>query len=238
MFKFKMLILLLLVALMAGCIPPLTMITGSGNVVTQEPDITGFDKVDAGHAFRVKISQSETYSVVVRIDDNLLDELVLDKTGSTLRIGLKPGVGVRNATLQAEVTMPELAGLDLSGASRGTITGFQSAEYLDVGVSGASRLSGDIEAGDARFSASGASEVVLSGSAADVSLDASGASTIDLADFPVADARVDASGASRVTVDASGRLDADASGASHVYYLGNPMLGRVDTSGASSVKPR
>jgi hypothetical protein len=80
--------------------------------------------------------------------------------------------------------------------------------------------------------------VVLSGSAGDVVVDASGASTIDLANFPVADARVDASGASKVTVDASGTLDADASGASHVYYLGSPRLGRIDTSGASSVKPK
>ena len=51
-----------------------------------------------------------------------------------------------------------------------------------------------------------------------------------------ADANVEASGASEVTVNASGRLDADASGASDVYYLGSPILGRIDTSGASSVE--
>jgi len=238
MFKFKMFVLLLLVALLVGCTPPISSIRGSGNVVTREEDLSGFDRVDASHAFKVDISQGEAFSVVIRIDDNLLDKLVVEKRGSTLKIGLKPSLAFLNTTLEADVTMPELTGLDLSGAVRATVSGFASAEYLDVDVSGASRLSGDIEAGDARFDVSGASEVTLSGSAADVIVDASGATTVDLADFPVADANAEASGASNVTVNASGRLDADASGASHVYYLGSPTLGRVDTSGASSVKRR
>ena len=96
-------------------------------------------------------------------------------------------------------------------------------------------LRGDIEAGDARFDVSGASQVTLSGSAGDVTIGASGASQLDLSAFSVDDADVEASGASKVTVNASGKLDADASGASHVYYLGSPTLGRVETSGASSV---
>ncbi len=52
------------------------------------------------------------------------------------------------------------------------------------------------------------------------------------------DADVEASGASTVTVNLSGTLDADASGASRVLYLGNPSLGRIDTSGASSITRR
>jgi hypothetical protein len=49
---------------------------------------------------------------------------------------------------------------------------------------------------------------------------------------------VGASGASTVTVNLSGRLDADASGSSDIYYLGNPELGSIDTSGTSSVQSK
>ena len=69
-----------------------------------------------------------------------------------------------------------------------------------------------------------------------MTIDASGASSVDLGGFPVNDANVEASGASNVTVNARGKLDVNASGASHVYYLGSPTLGKVDTSGASSIK--
>ena len=233
-----------LVALLVGCTlveeisSKVTSITGSGNVVTQEENITGFDKVDVSNAFKVDIRRGDMFDVVIRVDDNLLDYLDVAKRGKTLKIGLKPGriYNIRKVTMEADVTMPELTGLELSGASHGTITGFESVKDLDVGLSGASMLRGDIEARDARFDVSGASQVTLSGSAGDVTIGVSGASTANLADFPVGDADIEASGASKVTVNPSGRLDAEASGASSVFYLGNPTLGNIDTSGASSVK--
>jgi len=238
MFKSRMLVVFLAVALLVGCTP--VSITGSGDVVAQEEGITGFDKVDVSQSFDVDISQGEAYSVVIRIDDNLLQHLQVVKQGGTLKIGLKPGqiYSIRNATMQAEVTMPELTGLDLSGASQATITGFESAKDLIVDLSGSSSLRGDIEAGDASFELSGSSDVTLAGSAQDVTIDASGSSDVDLTDFPVADADVNVSGSSEATVNPSGRLDVDASGASDVYYLGSPTMGRIDTSGSSTIKPR
>jgi hypothetical protein len=238
MFKSRALILFLALTLLAGCtLTRVISITGSGNVVTQEERITGFDKVDVSHAFEVEVSQGEAFSVVVHIDDNLVQHLRVDKRGRTLDIGLRPGrmFNIRKATMQAEVTMPELTGVELSGASHATLTGFKSTKALEVDLSGASSLRGDVEAGNVRFDLSGASDVTLTGSGRDVAIDASGASEVDLADFPVDDADVDLSGASEATVNPSGRLNVDASGASDVYYLGSPTLGRVRTSGGSSV---
>jgi hypothetical protein len=70
-----------------------------------------------------------------------------------------------------------------------------------------------------------------------LTVDASGASTAELADFQVTDAAVVVSGASTAIVNASGTLDAEASGASHVGYQGSPTLRNVEVSGASSVDP-
>jgi hypothetical protein len=236
MFKPRMLVVFLVVALLIGCTP--VPITGSGKVVTQEEAITGFDMVDVSHAFKVDISQDEEFSVVVHVDDNLVQYLQVVKQGDTLKIGLKPGpiYITRDATMHAEVSMPQLTGLDLSGGSQASITGFKSTQALAVGLSGASSVHGDIEARDASFDLSGSSDATLTGSGQDVTIDVSGASKIDLAEFPVADAKVDASGASQVTVNPSGRLDVNASGASHVYYLGSPSLGTIDTSGSSTVE--
>lgn len=217
-----------------------TTIHGSGNLETQEESFTGFNKVDASHSFEVEISQSEEFSVVIRADDNVMEYVEVTKVGSTLKIGLEPGrdYNLRNVTLEATVTMPVLTGLTLSGASHGDITGFESTEPLDLDLSGASSVRGDIEAGDANFEFSGASTADLTGSAQNLTVDASGASDANLAEFAVTNANVDASGASEVTVNVSGTLDVDASGASHVYYLGDPTLGKIDTSGASTVREK
>jgi hypothetical protein len=241
MFKSKMLFFGLSAALLAGCVIPTgTSITGSGNVVTQEEDYTGFDKVDVSNAFEVDISQDESFSTVISVDDNLVQYLRVVKEDNKLKIGLRPGrlYNIRNATLRAKVTMPDLTGLDTSGASQCTLTGFKSPKNLTVDVSGASSVRGDIEAGDATFDVSGSGQVTLAGSAQNVTIDASGGSEVNLADFRVNDAAVDASGSSTVTVNAGGKLDAEANGASDVYYLGNPTLGDINTSGASTVEYR
>jgi hypothetical protein len=209
MYKLIIIFILVTMVLLTGC--DQFPLTGSGNVVTQEEAIFDFDKVDISHSFEVDIKRGENFSVIIRVDDNLVEHLQVEKFGSTLRIGLKDSRAfiINNATLEAEVTMPELIGLDISGASRATITGFKSTEELILDISGSSSLRGDIESGDASLNLSGSSDANLTGSAGNLTLDASGSSDVDLSDFPVADAKIDASGASTVTVNASGRLDVD-----------------------------
>lgn len=244
--------------LLAGCpAGPFQTITALGRTVTQEMEITDFDRLQVSHAFDVTVRQGESYRVVIEVDEAALPHLQVDRQGNTLRIGIEPGWRIFSGrtTLRAEVTMPALAGLTASGASRVNLSGFDSAAALEIRASGASRVSGEIDAGDATIGASGASEIDLSGAYQDLTVEASGASNvtldgagqnlranasggseIDLSNLPVADARVEASGASTVRVQPSGTLDVEASGASNVYYSGNPMMGNISTSGASSVR--
>jgi hypothetical protein len=68
--------------------------------------------------------------------------------------------------------------------------------------------------------------------------DVSGASSLKLDDFTVGNANVDFSGASSGTINLDGRLDADLSGASRLWYIGEPTMGTIDTSGASTISPK
>ena len=249
MFKYYVTVLLvLMVTQLSGCSMDIVLpdesvsIVGSGNMVTREEPITAFDRIDASHSFQVDIRQGDTYSVIVRVNDNLVEYLRVVKEGDTLVLGLDSSLisnySLRNVTMEADVTIPSLSRLDASGACGVTVTGFASSEDMDVELSGSSSLEGDIEAGETRLDISGASDVNLSGSAQELILDASGSSDIDLADFAVINADVEASGASDVAVNVTGRLDVDASGASTVYYAGDPTLGRVNSSGSSSVLSR
>jgi hypothetical protein len=253
MCKYYLTVAVVLIAtLISGCstdiVPPdeLTSIVGSGDIVTREEPLTGFDKIKVGWSFQVDVQQGDTYSVVVRIDDNLIEYLHVvkddDDDDNALVIGLDPSFGssytYERATMEAEVTMPSLTAVTVDGASGVTVTGFASSENLHVAVSGSSSLEGDIEAGDAEFNVSGAGVVALSGSAQNLTVHASGSSDIDLADFAVIDAYVESSGASEVVMNVTGRLDADLIGSSKVYYTGDPTLGTIHTSISSSVLHR
>ena len=241
MSRFVMVALLLVVCLLAGCAVPglgTVGVVGSGTLETRTFDFADFTEVEAQSAFRVTLTQGDTFSVEVTADDNVWDVLDVRQVGERVILGPEQFTGFTNVTLEATITMPALEELQLSGATTASLNGFASTEPFAAELSGASRVEGQMEAGATTIGLSGASRALLVGSGANLMLDASGASNADLEEFAVDDATVTLSGASKAVVNASGTLNADASGASGLSYVGNPTMGAVETSGASTVNPR
>jgi hypothetical protein len=247
--------ILALLGLSTGC-NYFGMVSGSGNLTTQTFDLADFSRITAGYTFDVKVTQAAKYSVTVTVDDNLSNYLRVSKQGDVLKLEMQSGRSYPNSTMRAVVTLPRLKEITLSGASRADVANFSSKDDLHLNfsgasqaslvnmlvnsfmleLSGASNLTGEVTAdGNARLNLSGASRTELNGRAGDLDLEASGASKAELNNFAVLDADINLSGASNATVNASGKLSGDLSGASHLFYLGSPILGSISTSGASSV---
>ncbi len=213
------------------------VLRGSGNVVTEDYEFADFASVEVLNVLDAEIVQSDSYSVTIRADDNILDLIKVSKNGETLSVRMRQGFTISTeVTLEARITMPDLEALGLSGASSATVSGFRSEDQIDIEVSGASNLDGDLEAERIDLDVSGASRVTLTGSAAEATIVVSGASNLDLAEFIVDTAEVMLSGASGASVNVEERIDpVDVSGASRLRYLGDPSLGDVSTSGASTL---
>lgn len=243
-------------ALLPGC-----SLTGGGGIVIEKKEFTDFTSVDVGGPFAVEIIQSNSFNITISADGNYLDYIAVSKEGETLKIYLNPhhpftDFTVKVRTFKAKITMPALHGLHLSGATKGTVTGFKSSDdfsldvsgasslnmnEIEVGnarfeISGASKVTGSIKASDVKFEVTGASKVELKGSTNNIVLNASGASNLNLVDFPLNNANVNLSGASEATTNVKEKLDVILSGASKLYFIGNPTMGNISISGASTIK--
>ena len=97
--------------------------------------------------------------------------------------------------------------------------------------------SGSINASEARFEISGSSQINLSGSAGNVNLTADGGAKIDLADFTADNAVVNLNDMCEATVNAKERLDVTLNN-SELYFLGNPNMDNINTTGFSTLKHR
>jgi hypothetical protein len=257
----KLIVVMLVVVLLSsglfsGCARG--VVIGSGDLETRQFNYSDFTQVDIDSAFEFEITQSGSYGVSVTADDNLFEYIQVSKAGDTLEVGLGTVPSLGPVTLKAEVTMPQLAGLNISGASRGTASGFSSTDSLDITVDGASSLelteisagdvnldvfgasqaTGELTAGDVDFDIDGASTVQLEGSANDIVVNADGASRVKLAGFTVNNANVSLGGASTGTVNLSGRLDVDLGGASKLSYIGEPTMGTINVAGASELSKK
>jgi hypothetical protein len=224
--------------LLVGCTNnSLGGVTGSGRLVDRDYDLSNFTRVQASSSFQVEVVRADDFEVMVTADDNVIDSIVVDRRGDTLELSLMGG-SYRNATLRAQVRLPELRGISLSGSSDATVTGFASQRYVDVELSGSSRLEGDIEADEVNADLSGASDLTLRGQGRELNLSGSGSSSIDLRNYPVTEATVRLSGASNAEVQVTGELGVDLGGGSTLDYYGDPRLGDVRTSGGASLRRR
>jgi hypothetical protein len=217
----------------AGC--RATSIAGSGKVVSKSFSFDSFSRVVVSNRFIVNLSRSDQEKVTVRIDDNLVNHLDVRVSNEILTIGLRPRTAVHRATLEADVAVPTLSGIDLNGASRMHITDSLVGQALSLSVSGASSLDGPIRVEEVKADLSGASRASLTGTAGRLVLDGNGASNLGGIDLKVDALEVDLSGASEATVSVTNTVSASLSGASNLKYHGTPEFTKRDTSGASSI---
>ena len=192
-------------------------VRGSGTAKTEQRNVSGFSKVDAGGALNIEVAVQKDFSVVIEADDNLLQYIKTEVSGDTLKIYTEGKISTQKKA-SVKISMPEITGLDVSGASTAVVS--------------------NVKADALELNASGASKITIGGEAKELAADASGASGIDAEGLKVENADVEASGASSATVSPANELKADASGASSIYYMGEPKNVVPKSSGASSVKKK
>lgn len=189
-------------------------VKGSGNMATEARNATGFKSVDVGGVFQVEITAQKDFAVEVEADDNLLQYIKTDVRDGVLHIETSQKISPKSK-IRVRVSAPEINHLDVSGVANVTLTDLKTTNFgLD---------------------SSGASKIKISGETTKLTVDVSGATKIDAEQLKTVDANIDASGASTVTVNATGEIKADASGASKVLYTGTPTNVNRTTSGASRV---
>jgi hypothetical protein len=205
----------------AGCgsieINKVTGIKGSGTSKTEQRNVTGFKEIEAGGAVNLEVDAGNEFSVSVEADDNLLQYIKTEVSGNTLKI-YSEGKISPTAKLNIKISMPSLEGLDVSGASEAKIVNAR-ADSLEL-------------------KASGASEVNIVGETNELTAEASGASEINAENLRTESAVVNASGASSAIVSAADNLEVEASGASKIYYTGEPKNIKQNASGASSINKK
>ena len=196
----------------------------------------GVTSVSAGSNFVVQLTTGEPEQATIRIDDNLTDLVDATVTNGALRLGLKPGSNVRNATLSAEVTVRDLDRLSTSGASQVTMVSPPTGPALQLEASGSSQIIGPVVADHVEAVVSGSGRLSLSGQVGNLGLSGVGSSRLLLADLAVRDLDAVLSGSSHATVTVSDTLAAEATGASVLRYRGTPNV-HQQTAGSSSIEP-
>jgi hypothetical protein len=195
---------------------PTPTIVGSGVSATEARPVPDFTAVSVTAPFRVVLAVGGPPSLEVTADDNVLPLVRSEVRGDTLSLGFTTSISLtRTREIVCRVTLPELRLAEGSGAAVLEAHG-ASADRLVVRLSGASSGVG-------------------SGSVNELTLGLSGASRWNGPTLRARAVAATLSGASLALVRVVDSLRADASGASTLEYLGDPVV-VSSVSGASVVR--
>lgn len=202
----------------SGNIGPLTRVSGSGNVVTETRNVSGFDGLTVTGAGTILIDQNGTESLTITTDDNLLQYITTNVRDGKLVLEFTSGLMFDRVTdLTFKVGVKNLSSVDVEGAAR--VEGKNIAtENLSVKLNGAG-------------------VITLSGRATAQDIVLRGLGTYNGAELASQRAQVTHDGAGNVVVRVSDKLDATVNGVGRVEYIGNPQVTKK-VSGIGVVRQR
>ncbi|MEP7358656.1 MAG: head GIN domain-containing protein [Anaerolineales bacterium] len=224
-----------------GLLPGVKVITGSGNVTSQDRPVSGFTGVALDGSGEVVITQGATEGLTIEAEDNLLPLITSEVKDGVLRLDfsradwrdiVKPTKPIRFL-----VAVKDLSALDLAGSGSLRAGSLQSPN-MKITLSG----SGDVTLDDLQGQAlnatlNGSGNVTAGGQIQKLDLLLSGSGQVMAGNLESQAASVSVSGSGDVTIWVREQLDVAISGSGTVNYFGTPTIGQRDITGSGDINP-
>jgi len=226
------------VAVQAGAAPwswGSEQVQGSGRIVKQARQVSGFTGLSLAVPGRVELRIGDSEGVTIEADDNLLPLLETVVDGGTLRIRpSKRNLNLQSKSIRIVVQARSIERLSLGGSGSIEADPLRARRIdLDLGGSGKINLKG-VDAETVSLGGSGDVQVG-GGTAGKVSVSIGGSGDVDMGRVQATTASVSLAGSGDATVWPRERLSVSMAGSGDVHYYGDPQVSK-STVGSGEVK--
>jgi hypothetical protein len=184
---------------------------GSGTLKTEDRSIDAVIEVHATAAVVTHVTFGSPASVQVTADDNLLDNVTTQVTGSRLDIAIRGSITTRNP-ITVTLVVPSLEAATATASARIELAG--------------------VQAGALRLRAESSATIQVTGQVTDLDVAGTSAGRLELRDLQATTAGVRLDSAAQAWVRAVDRITGDVSSAGVLTVVGDP--GQVDVTTSSS----
>ena len=209
-------------------------VEGNGHIIEEQRGLSGFTAVANDSSLPVSIVVGSDFSVLVRIDSNLVGLLVSRVDGGVLRL---EEVAPFHATDSSGVSivLPALDAAHNVGSGDMTVSGVQGSGGVDLTCAGSGSLSfsGTTGALDAELTGSGSLSLVGSGGFTSIRLTGSGSA--DASAFAAEGATLDVSGSGSVLANVAGDATLTTTGSGSITATLNGGNATFSVEGSGSI---
>jgi len=232
------LLLLTSLSLSACRLPFINIVRGSGNVITESREVSGFDEIRLDGAGRVVIAQGEVETLEIEAEDNILPELTSEVSGSTLVLGYQEKFWRKSVIPIKEIlytlTVIDLSQITFNGASVLEMETLETSS-LAITINGAGQVNiDDLTADSVSVRINGTGNVSLAGEAPNQMIKIDGAGNVRTGDLLTSTTSVEFNGLGNATVWVTESLDVTINGGGTLNYYGSPSVTQ-DINGAGNI---
>ena len=210
---------------------------GDGNVVSEIRNISGFDGIKVSSGIDVFIKQGDGENLKVEADKNLHDVIKTEVKNNTLYIYSDENIRKAKAK-NVYVLYKNLESIKVSSSGDIKSVNTLETDNLDISLSSAGDLNLDVQAREIYISISSSGDAKIRGDAEYLKASLSSAGDLDAYDLKVEKCRVNVSSAGNAKIYVTKELDATASSAGDVYYMGDPEIKNLNSSSAGGIHKR
>ena len=223
----KLGMVILLTAVLAACNLPIrnTNIQGSGQVVSEQREVSDFNRIALEGVGDLEIVQGDVESLTIEAEDNIIGKIESYVSGSTLHIGIERFISViPTSCITYTLTVKDLNSIEVSGYGDVYMASL-TTDRLEVEVSGGGRIAIDkLTADSLDVELSGAGDFDLTGVVDQQEITLSGAGSYKAADLQSRMANIDISGAGSAQMWVTDELDVNLSGVGSLQYYGDAVV--------------
>lgn len=227
---------LLISAALSACTVSPFGVGGSGDVVSEARDVSGFGEIALKGSGTVNLEVTGSESLTIEADGNLMEYLETDVRDGRLELGATRSIRPTQDVVYT-ITAISLDGVSISGSGTINVVGVVGDRF-DVEISGSGSFDApDVQLGSVMVSIGGSGDVELVGTADHLELSVSGSGTYSGEDLIAATGDVTISGSGKAVVNVTDSLQVEISGSGNLDFFGDPTLD-ASTSGSGRIQAR
>jgi len=227
-------VLILAVFLISAC--GARYIQGSGNLITEEREVSGFDGLNLAGYGEVIITQSDEESLTIETDENLMQYIQTEVRNNTLYIEFTDKIiPDPSLSITFNLSVTNLESLELAGAGSFDIKSLETPS-LGILFDGAGNIKlGSLSADELTVQLNGAGSINAAGEVVKQDVTISGAGRYSTPDLKSSQADVLVEGLGQVEIWVTDTLTVNIEGAGSVNYYGSPSVTQ-NVEGAGSIQ--
>lgn len=212
-------------------------IVGSGKVVSETRQVSGFTRASFDGSFEVYLTQGSEFALTLEGEDNILPLVETKVSGDKLTVGFKPNTSISSSRpVVVRLTAPDISLAEINGSGKIFCDALQT-KSIDLSINGSGEINFKAVQADAlNAHISGSGSITAAGQAAAQTVKIDGSGKFSGGELAGQSADVRIAGSGNITVNAADTLKVLIEGSGSVRYYGRPQISQT-INGSGSINP-